>query len=87
MNFYTTPHYSHDVIHSARELGRDLPEERFPTIEGGVLKDKCDHAFWCAFKDFRDEKYMKIMEENGELDYVHSQNEKFPCVTIPWHRQ
>ncbi|KAL7311106.1 hypothetical protein PS15m_008911 [Mucor circinelloides] len=56
-----------------------------PIVEGGVLKEKCDHAFWCAFKEYRDEAYMKYMEDTNQLDYVLERNEKFPCVTIPWH--
>lgn len=56
-----------------------------PVVEGGILKEKCDHAFWCAFKEYRDEAYMKFMEDTNQLDYVLERNEKFPCVTIPWH--
>lgn len=53
-------------------MGQELSE--YPILEGGVLQEECDHAFWCAFKDLRD-------EENGELDYVLDRNHKFPCVT------
>ncbi|KAI8646358.1 cytidine deaminase-like protein [Parasitella parasitica] len=73
----------HHIFNSMKVLNSTSIDP--PVVEGGVLKEKCDHAFWCAFKEYRDEAYMKFMENTDNLDYVLELNGKFPCVTIPWH--
>ncbi|KAG2226354.1 hypothetical protein INT45_000522 [Circinella minor] len=76
-----------DVIGSAH-MGGYQPDHRVPDVVGGVLKNECDHAFWCAFSVFRDEDYYKSMSEKGLYDHIKANNKRFPCVTMPlFHAQ
>ena len=76
-----------DVIASAYMGGYQL-DHRVPDVVGGVLKNECDHAFWCAFSMFRNEDYYKSMSEKGLDDYIRVSNKRFPCVTMPlFHTQ
>lgn len=74
---------SQHIFNSMKILNSTLIDS--PIIHGGILKEKCDHAFWCAFKEYRDEAYINFMKDTNDLDYVLERNNKFPCVTIPWH--
>ncbi|KAI8374143.1 uncharacterized protein BYT42DRAFT_547235 [Radiomyces spectabilis] len=75
-----------DMVNSAVMVGSDTPK-KLPILEGGVLKDECDHVFWCAFKEFRDTAYYEAMKAAGKEDYVIMQDQRFPCATIPFRRQ
>ncbi|KAI8647251.1 cytidine deaminase-like protein [Parasitella parasitica] len=72
----------HDVVASAR-LGADLADTQVPTLEGGILKDECDHAFWCAFEVFRDDDYFTAMARDGNEKYIDDRNARFKCKTVP----
>ncbi|KAI9024275.1 cytidine deaminase-like protein [Phycomyces nitens] len=67
-----------DVLSSAK-AGGGGPYAHIPTLEGGVLRDECDHAFWCAFTGFRNKDYYEWMARLGEDDYIKSRNERFEC--------
>ncbi|KAI9305860.1 cytidine deaminase-like protein [Cunninghamella echinulata] len=75
-----------DVIASAK-LGAGLIDHRVPELVGGILKDECDHAFWCSFSVFRDQDYYNAMEKNGDLGYIKERERKFPCITVPFNKQ
>ncbi|KAI8068398.1 cytidine deaminase-like protein [Gongronella butleri] len=68
-----------DVVASAK-LGADQQDNRVPELVGGVLKDECDHAFWCAFAVFRDQDYFDAMTAADRMDYYHKRNAKFHCA-------
>ncbi|KAG0745323.1 hypothetical protein G6F61_006837 [Rhizopus arrhizus] len=68
-----------DVIQSAK-LGANIPNRRVPVVEGSVLKDECDFAFWCAFASFRDEQYHVKMMKDGHLDYIKDRESRFECT-------
>lgn len=72
----------HDVVASAK-IGANLPNTEVPILEGGVLKDECDHAFWCAFSVFRDEEYYAAMKKDGLEAYITDRNTRFPCKEGP----
>ncbi|KAI8142762.1 cytidine deaminase-like protein [Fennellomyces sp. T-0311] len=74
-----------DVIGSAHMGGYQL-DHRVPEVVGGVLKNECDHAFWCAFSVFRDEGYYQSMSANGLDSYITEHDQRFPCVTMPLFR-
>ncbi|KAG2202287.1 hypothetical protein INT47_010735 [Mucor saturninus] len=63
---------------SARNAGNQ-PNPNVPILEGGILKDACDHAFWCAYSVFRNEKYYASMIKNGLEDYIKDHEARFPC--------
>ncbi|RCH90830.1 hypothetical protein CU097_009144 [Rhizopus azygosporus] len=66
------------VIQSAK-LGANRPNNKIPTVTGGILKDECDKAFWCAFSNARNEKYYQKMVADGNLDYIKERESKFIC--------
>ncbi|KAI9474200.1 MAG: cytidine deaminase-like protein [Benjaminiella poitrasii] len=68
----------HNVIATAK-LGANLPNNKTPELVGGVLKDECDQAFWCAFAVYRGEKYYKAMAEQGLNDYIQDRENRFKC--------
>lgn len=70
--------YRHDVVASAK-IGANLPNPEVPILEGGVLKDECDQAFWCAFSVFRDEDYHAAMIKDGHQDYIKDRDARFKC--------
>ncbi|KAK4514703.1 uncharacterized protein ATC70_002305 [Mucor velutinosus] len=72
----------HDVVASAK-IGANLPNHEVPILEGGVLKDECDHAFWCAFEVFRDDEYYAAMTKDGLEKYIEDRNARFKCKTVP----
>ncbi|KAI8333451.1 cytidine deaminase-like protein [Chlamydoabsidia padenii] len=69
-----------NVVASAKQ-GAGLPDKRVPELVGGVLKDECDQAFWCAFSIFRTNDYYEAMEKNGDLDYIQDRDQRFSCDT------
>ncbi|CAO3655635.1 unnamed protein product [Mucor hiemalis] len=77
-----------DVVASAK-IGANLPNNDVPILEGGVLQEECDHAFWCAFSVFRDEKYHAAMAKDGHQDYIEDRNTRFKCddPSTPMHSQ
>ncbi|CDS10278.1 hypothetical protein LRAMOSA02954 [Lichtheimia ramosa] len=72
-----------DVIMSAHMGGYQI-DTRVPDVVGGVLQDKCDHAFWCAFSIFRDDAYYQSMLARNLGDYIEDHKRRFPCVTVPF---
>ncbi|KAI9256186.1 cytidine deaminase-like protein [Sporodiniella umbellata] len=70
-----------EVIRSAK-LGADQPNPKVPKIKGGILKDECDSAFWCAFAPFRDKKYLLKMKEKGLLGYIKDREARFKCPSL-----
>lgn len=72
----------HDVVASAK-IGANLPNLEVPNLEGGVLKDECDHAFWCAFEIFRDDEYYAAMVKDGLEKYTEDRDARFKCKTVP----
>lgn len=70
--------HRHDVVASARNAANQ-PNTKVPILEGGVLKDTCDHAFWCAFSSFRNEKYHNAMNKSGLTEYVKNNDARFKC--------
>lgn len=60
-------------------MGANLPNNNVPILEGGVLKDECDHAFWCAFEVFRNEEYHNAMIKDNHQDYIKDRNARFKC--------
>ncbi|KAG1441722.1 hypothetical protein G6F56_011356 [Rhizopus delemar] len=75
-----------EVIQAAK-LGANIPNHRVPVVEGGVLKDKCDHAFWCAFAPFRNEFYHSKMIRDGYLDYIKDRQSRFKCSRSIAHEE
>ncbi|RCI04291.1 hypothetical protein CU098_006378 [Rhizopus stolonifer] len=75
-----------DVVNSARKKA-DLPNTDVPVLEGGVLKEECDHAFWCAFVNARDDAYYTTMIKNGNLDYIKDREARFPCNKSTVHEE
>lgn len=63
---------------SARNAGNQ-PNPKVPILEGGVLKDACDHAFWCAYGVFRNEKYHASMVRQGLSGYIEDHDARFKC--------
>ncbi|KAL0084106.1 secreted cytidine and deoxycytidylate deaminase [Phycomyces blakesleeanus] len=70
---------ANDVLASAK-AGGGGPYSKIPKIEGGILKDECDRAFWCSFTSFRSTNYYKWMSELGEDEYIKNRNERFNCT-------
>ncbi|CAO3669779.1 unnamed protein product [Rhizopus stolonifer] len=75
-----------EVIQSAK-LGANIPNHRVPVVEGGVLKDECDNAFWCAFAPFRNELYHSKMIRDGHLDYIKDRQSRFKCSISIVHEE
>ena len=67
-----------DVVASAK-LGASRENTNVPIVEGGILKDECDKAFWCAFSVFRDKAYFAAMRKNNQLNYIKEREAKFKC--------
>lgn len=74
---------------ASAKIGANLPNSDVPILEGGVLQEECDHAFWCAFSVFRDEKYHAAMAKDGHQDYIEDRNTRFKCddTSTPMHSQ
>lgn len=74
--------FRHDIVASAK-IGANIPNNDIPILEGGVLKDECDHAFWCAFEVFRNDEYYAAMIKDGHKKYIDDRNSRFKCKTVP----
>ncbi|KAI9471042.1 MAG: cytidine deaminase-like protein [Benjaminiella poitrasii] len=68
----------HSVVASAK-LGANLSNNEVPELVGGILKDECDQAFWCAFAVFRDKTFYAAMAEQGYQDYIQDREHRFKC--------
>ncbi|ORZ16901.1 cytidine deaminase-like protein [Absidia repens] len=75
-----------EVVASAK-LGAGIEDNRVPELLGGVHKDECDHAFWCAFSVFRTKEYHDAMIMNNDTEYIQDRNARFPCVSFPVRQQ
>ncbi|KAI8393334.1 cytidine deaminase-like protein [Radiomyces spectabilis] len=75
-----------DVIASAR-LGGNRPDHRVPVTQGGVLKDECDHAFWCSFSNFRDQEYHQSMIEEDQQVFIAKRDNDYQCVNVPFRKK
>jgi hypothetical protein len=67
-------------VTASAKRGAGREDSRVPELVGGILKDDCDHAFWCAFSIFRTKEYEDAMRMNNELDYIKERNDRFPCT-------
>lgn len=76
-----------DTVIGSSHLGGHQQNLALPEVIGGVLKDECDHAFWCAFKRFRDDAYYSSMSARGLDGYIRERDAKFPCVHVPVFRK
>lgn len=72
--------YRENVVASAK-LGAGLKDDNVPELVGGVLKDECDEAFWCAFSVWRTPEYHDAMEKNNDLGYIQDRDQRFHCET------
>ncbi|GAA5797195.1 hypothetical protein HPULCUR_002574 [Helicostylum pulchrum] len=71
-----------DVLATSK-LGANRPNPKAPILEGGILKDDCDHAFWCAFSSFRGKSYYEAMKKEGLEDFVKDRRARFSCDGEP----
>ncbi|KAG1466722.1 hypothetical protein G6F56_004631 [Rhizopus delemar] len=69
-----------EEILASYKHGGNVSDNEVPSIKGGILKDECDSAFWCAFASYRKTNYYKKMKEDGNLDYIEERNARFNCT-------
>lgn len=72
-------YFSRDHVVGSAKIGANLPNPEVPIVEGGILKDECDQAFWCAFSVFRDEAYYNAMIQDGHQEYIDDRTNRFKC--------